>query len=88
MILFGSKARGDDRPDSDIDVLVIVKDETWPVKSAILRVGARLSLEYDLLFNLVVISEERWQRMEQIKYPLFLQVVQDGLAFDQLPLGE
>jgi predicted nucleotidyltransferase len=30
VILFGSKARGDARPDSDIDLLVVVDDDTPP----------------------------------------------------------
>ena len=27
MVIYGSKARGDDHPDSDLDVLLIVKNE-------------------------------------------------------------
>jgi predicted nucleotidyltransferase len=34
-ILFGSKARGDSTPESDIDILIIVDDEDWRFSHAI-----------------------------------------------------
>jgi len=77
--LFGSKSRGDDNADSDIDILLITRREDWPFKHQVLRRGARLSLEYDVLFNLYVISQARWQRMRQIRYPLYRSVSRDGI---------
>lgn len=35
MVLFGSKARGDDAPDSDIDVLIVLEGVTDRVESEI-----------------------------------------------------
>jgi predicted nucleotidyltransferase len=32
MVIYGSKARGDDHPDSDLDVLLIVKNEAAHLK--------------------------------------------------------
>ena len=34
-MLFGSKARGEATADSDIDILLIVEDETWDFKDEI-----------------------------------------------------
>ncbi len=50
LILFGSRARGDAEPDSDIDVMIILKD---PVddggvdRDRYMKVAADLSLEFD-----------------------------------------
>jgi hypothetical protein len=52
--LFGSVARGDSRPDSDIDILV----EMDPSRSLIDRVGLRLDLE-ELLQRRVDLVTER-----------------------------
>lgn len=35
LILFGSRARGDSRPDSDVDLLVVWKDESPPRERAL-----------------------------------------------------
>ncbi len=49
MVLYGSQARGDARPDSDIDLLVVLKGEVNPgaeiQKTSHIR--ANLSLEND-----------------------------------------
>jgi len=79
IVLFGSKARGDDTLQSDIDVLVIVKDEAWAVKHAIRTLGARISLDHNVLFNLYVIAQARWTWMQEIGHPLYRHIVDDGI---------
>ena len=74
VILYGSKARHDDTPESDIDLLVLVEDDAWPVREQIRTIGAQLSLEYDVLFNLVVIGRARWEWMERIRHPLYRSI--------------
>ena len=43
MVVYGSKARGDAHEDSDIDVLIIVKNEAAKLKLPLRRIGYRLS---------------------------------------------
>jgi predicted nucleotidyltransferase len=62
VILFGSKARGDSHPDSDIDILILVDDDDWRFSHAISRLAARISLNYDVLLGPRVIRQARWQR--------------------------
>jgi len=80
--LFGSKVRGEDTPDSDIDVLVITSHDEWALKHALLTRGARLSLEFDVLFNLYVISLDRWNWMKHYGYPLYRTIAKDGVDLD------
>jgi predicted nucleotidyltransferase len=68
LILFGSKARGDSHPDSDIDILILVDDDNWRFSHAISRVAARISLDYDVLLGPRVISQARWRR--SLLYPI------------------
>lgn len=60
VVLFGSQARGDATPGSDIDVMVVLKGDVYPGEE-IERTGdfvAALSLKYDVLISIVFRSEE------------------------------
>lgn len=61
-MLFGSKARGDNGPGSDIDILMSVAEKCWPLRDAISTIAARVSLEYGVLIAPRVIGWERWQQ--------------------------
>jgi predicted nucleotidyltransferase len=78
-VLFGSKARGDDNPESDIDVLIVVGTDSWEIKDQVLGIGADVSLEQDVLFNMFVRPKERWDYMASIRYPLWQSIHQEGL---------
>lgn len=79
LMLFGSKARGDSNPDSDIDVLVVTSQRGWPFQSKILRLGARVSLEHDVLFSLCPIEQEDWNSMSQAQHPFYRAIESEGL---------
>jgi len=62
--LFGSRARGEHRPDSDLDVLVVVRgavDYGDLVRRTSESVSA-LSLKYDTVISRVFVSKERFER--------------------------
>jgi predicted nucleotidyltransferase len=61
VILFGSKARGESHPDSDIDILILVDTDDWRFSHAISRLAARVSLDRDVLLGPHVIAESRWR---------------------------
>jgi predicted nucleotidyltransferase len=46
--LFGSKARGDDKPDSDIDMLVIVASDDWHIRDKVYDVATDMLLQADV----------------------------------------
>ena len=81
-ILFGSKARGESGPWSDIDILTIVKEESWPLREEINTLAARVSLEYDVLLGPRVIGQERWLRMERDRFGLYRNVTTEGIPLE------
>ncbi|HUF37697.1 MAG TPA: nucleotidyltransferase domain-containing protein [Anaerolineales bacterium] len=60
ILLYGSKARGDSSPDSDIDLLVLMKTDDRAMRRGILQLAARVSLEHDVILSMMVMSEARW----------------------------
>ena len=78
MMLFGSRARGDAQPESDFDVLVVLRG---PVDAGeeILRSGkvaASLSLQFDVVLSRVFISAERFFTEQS---PLLLNIRREGI---------
>jgi len=61
IILFGSKARGDHEPDSDIDLLVITTPELdREAEDAMQDAAWETGLEHERCVQLVIRSHERW----------------------------
>jgi predicted nucleotidyltransferase len=76
--LYGSYARGDFHPGSDVDVLVVLEGPVQPPRE-IDRIGDRVAdicLEHNLLIGTFPVSEE-W--LQERKSPLFEQVRREGI---------
>lgn len=79
MVLFGSHARGDAEPGSDIDVLVVLHGEVNP-GDEIERTGgivAELSLENDVVISCIFMDEYRYSHRNG---PLLRNIRKEGIA--------
>jgi predicted nucleotidyltransferase len=83
--LFGSKARGDSGPWSDIDILITVREESWSLRGEISTLAADVSLEYNVLIGPRVIGLERWERMKQEGFSLYKNIVAEGIPLAPTP---
>jgi predicted nucleotidyltransferase len=62
-ILFGSKARGDFRLDSDIDLLMVTAHPlTWRENDDIIGEVYEANLAFNTLFTVHLVAEEEWNR--------------------------
>jgi predicted nucleotidyltransferase len=78
LVLFGSQARGDAEPGSDIDVLVVLKGIVSPCEEIAKTINdvADISLEYNEVVSCVFVSEEQFERERS---PLLLNVRREGV---------
>ncbi len=60
LILFGSRARGDARPNSDVDLLVVWKDESPPRERALAVRKALRGLKAS--FDIAVVTPSEFER--------------------------
>lgn len=63
--LFGSKARGDDKPDSDIDVLVVVSEDNWRICDEVYGIVTDILLEEDIVISPKVISTNQLEQLQK-----------------------
>jgi len=76
--LFGSRARGDARSDSDIDVLVVVRGD-FDYGDLIRRTSfivSALSLQHDVVISRAFVSKEQFAREQS---PFLLNVRREGV---------
>lgn len=78
MVLFGSQARGDAEPGSDIDVLVVIEGPVNPAEEIARTIDevADLSLRHNEVLSCVFISKEEF---EHERSPLLLNVQREGV---------
>ena len=78
MVLYGSHARGDAEEGSDIDVLVVLKGDVYPMEE-IARTGgivSSLSLKYNEVISCVFMEEKRYLHRNG---PLLRNVRKEGI---------
>lgn len=77
--LIGSKARGDSDTESDLDVVIVLTDLSWPIEKSIYELCYALSIQYDVLISPVLFSsQEISDRYIQIT-PFYKVVQQEGI---------
>jgi predicted nucleotidyltransferase len=65
MLIYGSKARGQAHADSDLDVLLLVRDEAGALKRELRRIGYRLAATTDVLPSILAYTQQEWESRRQ-----------------------
>lgn len=80
--VFGSKARGDAHPDSDIDVLVVVRGRSVPYRTlwnTVADIAWQVELTHGVVLSLVLKSDAEFDRMRKAGLLLATEIEQDGV---------
>ena len=80
-ILFGSEARGDARPDSDIDILILLDKEkiTLSDRQEVTFPLYDIELENDVIISPKVFSKKQWESTLSIT-PFYHNVMKEGVV--------
>ncbi len=79
LYLFGSRARGDWRPDSDFDVLVIVPERQQALVDRLYDAVLDVQLETGSLVSLKILTGAQYDRLAAIPTPFLANVVAEGV---------
>jgi predicted nucleotidyltransferase len=64
MLIYGSKARGKATPESDLDVLLIVRDEAAKRKRAMREIGYLLAAEGFVAPSIMAYTARQWEQLK------------------------
>ncbi len=78
VVLYGSVARGDDRPDSDIDVMVLLDHpaQTWQDVHTASQTLFSLSMQIDKLIHVRAVDVGRYEESDA---PLYADARNEGM---------
>lgn len=77
--LFGSCARGDAKPDSDLDLLVVLADDHGLARPTLACYRAIRKLHTGVPTDVMAISHSRWEREQARPFGLFGDVCREGV---------
>ena len=78
-LLYGSQARGEAAPDSDLDLLVITAVADPFLHDSLRSLGARVSLEHNVLLSVLTISQDDWANMAAQRFSLWQNIHAEGV---------
>ena len=79
LYLYGSRSRGDHRPDSDYDVFVVLRERNRPTVDALYDAVVDVVCETGSLVSLKIVSRESFERSMAASNPFVANVLHDGV---------
>ncbi|MDP2210293.1 MAG: nucleotidyltransferase domain-containing protein [Candidatus Aquicultor sp.] len=76
--LFGSKARGEGGPYSDIDLLVTVDQEELELWDKIQEISSEISIEYDVLLSVKVMDLPHLELLRNVQSGFIRNIEKEG----------
>ncbi len=83
VVLFGSKARGDDDAESDLDVLIVLRFDDADYlrhRKANLDATYDLELDYGVVLSLLIVNEQEYLQMRRDNLLLNRNIEADGIV--------
>lgn len=82
LTLYGSKARGDSHPDSDIDLLAVVKRDSLKIRDELFEETYDIMSKHDFRFLicLVVMGKSEFQAYKKGNFSFYRNISREGIA--------
>lgn len=80
IIVYGSKARGDDDAESDIDILVIVRNDAGSLEDTLGDIAYELAVGSHAVPSIMTQTEGEWEQLRERRSPFLTAVERDGIS--------
>lgn len=78
--LFGSRARGEGNEESDIDILILLKEASTQIRGQIFEITADILLEFDIDISPLVMDQKKFDDMLRRERLLPREIERDGIT--------
>ena|SRR2546425_13162308 len=82
LIVFGSRARGNARPDSDYDILVVLPRRSREIEDALYDAVMDTLLDSGRLVSLKIFAKSEFDRLMKLSTPFMQQIREEGVALE------
>jgi predicted nucleotidyltransferase len=77
--LYGSQARGEAEPDSDIDLLIVLSEDSPALRQALIDLAWQVQFEYDVIISDIICSLNQFQQMQANRFPYYQSIETEGV---------
>jgi predicted nucleotidyltransferase len=77
--LFGSKARGEGRKDSDLDVMIEIPDYDRTTVEEIDDIIYKINLEYDVFISAIIFGKDEIEQGPMSEAPIYKVIQREGI---------
>lgn len=77
--LYGSKARGEGREDSDLDIMIEIPEYDWAVVAEIDDIIYRINLEHDVFISALVFGKDELEEGPMSEAPIYKVIQREGV---------
>lgn len=78
--LYGSQARGDAHPESDIDLFLVVQDNTPTLREAFHDLAWQVQFKHDMVISDIIRSQEQAHQMQAQRFPYYQNIEKEGIV--------
>ncbi len=80
LVLYGSKARGDAHDESDVDLLLIVRDDAAELMRPLRRLGYTMAATSAMAPSIQAYTEGEWESLRGLRSPYCDAVEREGVT--------
>jgi predicted nucleotidyltransferase len=80
MVLFGSVARGTSDEESDVDLLIVLKESSsHEIRKCVSSIILDINLDYDTNLNNLIVDQDAWDEGPLFVLPIYAEIQQQGI---------
>jgi hypothetical protein len=78
-LLFGSQAHGDARHDADIDLFIVINQDSLSLKQELAEIAWQIQFSHNVIISDIIRSVDQFQQMTNERFPYFINLENEGI---------